>query len=244
MKKIHANAITDEVAEACQGIIELSKKYPITEDAYYSITFEKLTGMSNELIGKMNAGWLNSELKDKDEARDLDLRAIFYEVKAKCMFRPSDGQEKALHVKEILDRCGMKIAEESYTIESAGVRAMLSDLNAPELEECVRAIPDLKQLMDNLEQSQADFDVSASKLIEDKNERENTKSASVVAQELKSIINNELLGYLGAMAKANPAKYKPFADVVNTLIETGNNKLRDRMAALKRKKEKINLEQN
>ena len=244
MKAINVKLNTGETVEACQGIIELSKKYPITEDAYYSITLEKLTGMSNELIGKVNAGWLNSELKDKDEARDLDLRAIFYEVKAKCMRRPSAAQEKALHINEILNRYGIKIAEESYSIESVGVRAMLSDLNAPELEEHVQAIPDLKQLMDNLEQSQAGFDVSASKLIEDKNERENTKSASVVAQELKNIINNELLGYLGAMAKVNPAKYKPFADVVNTLIETGNNKLRDRMAALKRKKEKVDLKLN
>ncbi|WP_320019406.1 DUF6261 family protein [Labilibaculum manganireducens] len=244
MKKIHANAITNEVAEDCQGIIELSKKYPITEDAYYSITLGKLTGMSNELIGKINSGWLNSELKEKDEARDLDLRAIFYEVKAKCMRRPSAAQEKALHIKEILDRYGIKIAEESYTIESVGVRAMLSDLKAPELEEHVQAIADLKQLMDNLEQSQAVFDASASKLIEDKNERENAKAASVIAQELKNIINNELLGYLGAMAKANPEKYKPFADVVNTLIEAGNNKLRSRMAALKRKKERVNQELN
>ncbi|MDM8160690.1 DUF6261 family protein [Labilibaculum sp. K2S] len=244
MKAINVKLNTSETAEACQGIIELSKKYPITEDAYFSITFEKLSGISNELIGKMNAGWLNSELKDKDEARDLDLRAVFYEVKAKCMRRPSAGQEKALRIKEVLDRYGMKITEESYTIESAGVRAMLSDLNAPELEECVRAIPDLKQLMDNVEQSQADFDVSASKLIEDKNERENAKSASVVAQEVKSIINNELLVYLAAMAKANPAKYKPFTDVVNTLIETSNNKLRDRLAALQRKKEKVNQELN
>ncbi|BAX81284.1 DUF6261 family protein [Labilibaculum antarcticum] len=244
MKKVHANAITNEIAEICKGIIELSKRYPIELDDYFIFIFQKLSGKSVELVGKINAGWLNSELKEKDDARDLDVRAIFYEVKAKCMRRPSADQEKALRIKEVLDRYGMKITEDSYTIESAGVRAMLSDLNAPELEDCVASNADFKILLDNAEQSMAEFDVSASKLIEDKNERENAKSASVVGQELKGIINNELLIYLAAMSKANPTKYKPYADVVNTLIEDSNNKVRDRLAAFKRKKEKINPELN
>ena len=244
MKKVHANAIISDIVEICKGIIELSKKYPIDLDDYFIFVFQKLSGKSDELIGKINAGWLDSELKEKDDARDLDVRAIFYEVKAKCMRRPDINQEKALQIKEVLDRYGMKITEDSYTIESAGVRAMLSDLKAPELEDCVASIVDLKILLDNAEESMAEFDVSASKLIEDKNERENAKPASAVARELKDIVNNELLVYLAAMAKANPTKYKPYADVVNTLITDSNNKVRDRLAALKRKKEKINSEQN
>lgn len=236
MKKINANAITNEIGEICKSIIELSKKYSITEDAYFTLTFKKFSEKTNELFEKINAGWLKSELKEKDDARDLDIRAIFYEVEAKCMRRPSANQEKASKVMDVLDRYGMKINGSTYTNESAEIRAMLNDLNAPELAEYILSVADLKQLMDNAEQSQANFDASASQLIVDKNEREKTKPASTVGKELKDIFNNDLVVYLSAMAKSNPTIYKPFTDVVSTLIEDSNRKVRDRLAALKRKR--------
>lgn len=242
MKKIKVVSNISEIAEACKGIIELSKKYPIEEDAYYTIIFEKLSEKLNELFGKINAGWLSSELKEKDDARDLDVRAIFYEVTAKCMRRSSNLKEKALRIKEVLDRYGLKITEDSYTIESAGIRAMLSDLNAPDMKKDVRSISDLKQLMDNLEESMLEFDTSAGTLIEDKNERENTKPASVVARELRDLFNDELAGYLTAMTLSNPKKYKTYTELANTLIDDSNKKVRDRLAALKRKRDEINAE--
>lgn len=244
MKKIHSNAITNEIAEACKGIIELSKKYPILDDAYFAITLEKLSENTKDVIGKINAGWLSSELKEKDDTRDLDVRALFYAVESQCVRRPSENQEKALRVMDVLNRYGMKITGSSYTNESAQIRAMLSDLNALDMEKYIRSVPDLKQLMDNVEQSQRDFDFSASKLIEDKNERENTKPASVIAKELKDIVNDELMGYLGAMALANPDKYKTYTDLLNTLVENCNMKIRERMASLKRKREQESAELN
>jgi ribosomal protein L14 len=244
MSKINSSSNTNETVEAGQGIIELSKKHPITEDAYFTDKFEEFSAKLNELIEKINAGWLNSELKEKDDARDLDVRAIFYEVEAKCMRRPGANQEKAMRVMDVLNRYGMQITDSSYTNESAQIRAMLSDFKAPELQDCIASIRDLKNLLDNAEESMAEFDASASKLIEDKNERENTKPASAVAREVREIYNNDLAGYLSAMTKANPAKYKTYTDLVNTLVVNSNNKVRDRLAAIKRKKEKINSELN
>lgn len=236
MRKISSKANTNETAESCKGIIELSKRYVIADDAYYTVTVDKLTERTENLFRKINAGWLNNELKEKDELRDIDVRALFYEVEAKCMRRPNASQEKAMKVKVILNRYGMKIVGGSYTNESAQIRAMLSDLNAPELAKDIRAVLELKQLMMNLEGSQADFDVASAELIEDKFERENTKPASVIAKELKDIINQELVSYLGAMTLAQPDKFKAYTDVLNTLIEENNRKVRDRIAAQKKKR--------
>lgn len=244
MTVIKVNSNINEISEIGKGIRGLSKKYPITEDAYFEITFEKLSEKSNELIERTNAGWLSSELKEKDEIRDLDVRAIFYEVEAKCMRRSSASQEKALEAKEVLNRYGMKIVSSRYTNESSQIRAMLSDFKAPEMAKIVRSIPDLKQLLENLEQSQANFDTSYTKLIEDKNERENTKPASLLSRELRDIFNDELEVYLNAMALANPAKYKTFTELVNKLVDESNSKVRDRFAALKRKREEVNAELN
>jgi len=244
MTAIKVNSSISDVSEIGKGIIELSKKYPITEDAYFELIFKKVFEKSNELIDRINAGWLSSELKEKDEIRDLDVRAIFYEVEAKCMRRSSANQEKALQVMDVLKRYGMKIIGSRHTNESAQIRALLSDLESPEMVKNIRSVSDLKQLLENLAQSQAEFDVSSAQLIEDKNERGNTKPASTVAKELKDLFNDELEGYLNAMAMANPTKYKAFTELVNTLVAESNKNVRDRLAALKRKREAVNPELN
>jgi len=236
MKKISSKANTNETAEVCVGIIELSKKHPIVEDPYYSMTLDRLTSQTEDLIGKINSGTLTNELKECDELRDTDVKAIFYEVEAKCMRRADFDQEKATKVLAILDRYGMKIVGSSYTNESTQIRALLSDLKAPALADAIASIFDLSTLITNLEASQAAFDTASSKSIEGKLERENTKPASVVAKELKDTFNDEMCTYLGAMALANPAKYKTLTDLMHVLIEESNKKVRDRLNAQKKKK--------
>lgn len=158
------------------------------------------------------------------------------------MRRPSTNQVKAMRVQAELDRYGIKITGSSYANQSAETRAMLSDLEAPELAKDIRSIPDFKQLVLNIKESQQKMDVATTKMIEGKLERENTKSASVIANELKDIFNNELSTYLTAMTLANPDKYKAFTDVLSTLIDENNSKVKNRLALLKRKREETEIE--
>tara|TARA_R110001583_G_scaffold48896_5_gene153033 strand:- start:2814 stop:3545 length:732 start_codon:yes stop_codon:yes gene_type:complete len=236
MEKISSKANTNEIAEVFVGVIDLSKKHPIVEDPYYSLTLGKISTKSEDLIGKINSGSLTNELRESDELRDIDVKALFYEVEAKCMYRPGAIQEKSLEISETLERTGMKIVNSSYTNESAQIRAMLSDLNAPELADAIASNPALSPLISNLEASQAAFDSASAKSIEGKLKRDNTKAAWLVANEAKDIFNNELCTYLGSMAMANPDKYKPLADLMNVLIEESNKKVRDRLTALKKRK--------
>jgi len=237
MKSINSKSNIKDTAEVGQGIIDINKTNAITEDAFFTKTFDLLSAKTDELFGKIRAGWMESELEEKDEVRDLDVRAIFYEVEAKCIRRKSDDQAKALRLKTILDRYGMKITGSSYTNESAEIRALIKDLKGTELLEARQAVPDLDGLIGNLENSQLAFDESAAKHLVNLSDRENSKSATVVAKELRDIINHYLCTYIGAMANANPDKYKAFADLLTILIDENNKKVRDRIAAQKRKKE-------
>lgn len=237
MGKINASSNIKETAEVGTKISDLNTTSPIVEDTYYATTLEHLTVKSNELIDMINAGWLESDLKEKDDVRDLDIRAIFYEVTAKCVRKPSENQQKAMRVKAILDRYGMKITDSTYTSESAEIRAMLSDIKDPQLVEDRKAIPDLDGLITNLEGSQTSYDQSDDQLRDDKIGREKSKSATVLSKELRNMINNELCGYLEAMTKANPDKYATFSDKFFQIIEDVNQEVSNRLAALKRKKE-------
>jgi hypothetical protein len=237
MKRIAFNSNIKDTAEVGHGITDINKTNPITEDLFFTVTFDLLSAKTDELFGKIKEGWIENELEEKDEARDLDVRAIFYEVEAKCVRRESKNQKKAEKIQVILDRYGLKITSASYTNESAEVRALIKDLKAPELVDERKAIPDLDGLIANVEESQAAFDVSAGKHLQNLSDREKSKSATVIAKELRDIVNGDLCIYLEAMAKVNPDKYKGFADLMNVLIEENNRKVRDRMAAFKKKKE-------
>jgi len=237
MTKIDAGFTIKEAAEAGTKITDLNTISPIVEDIYYAKTFEKLVAKTQELIQMINAGWLESDLKEKDDVRDLDIRAIFYEVTAKCMRRESEDQQKAMRVKSVLDRYGMKITDSTYTSESAEIRAMILDIKAPELAEDRKSISDLNGLIGNLEGSQNSFDQSDDQLRDDKIGREKNKPASTLAKELRYIINDELCGYLSAMTQANPDKYAAFSNKFFQIIEDANKEVHNRLAALKRKKE-------
>lgn len=239
MKTINSKANIKDTAEIGQGIIDINKRNAITEDAFFTSIIDLLSAKTDELFGKIKAGWVESELQKKDEARDLDVRAIFYEVEAKCVRRESEEQEKALKLQAILGRYGMKITSASYSNQSAVLRALIKDLKAPELAEARSAVPDLDGLIGNLESSQTAFDGSAAQHLVDLSERENSKSATVVAKELRDIINGDLCTYISAMAKANPEKYKSFADLMNVLIDENNKKVRDRIVAYKKKREEV-----
>lgn len=237
MKQIHSSSNNSEVASAASGVVELNKTNTIIEDTFFTLTFDKLQAKLDELIEKINTGWYSLALEEKNDLRNQDIRAIFYEVDAKCYRRPGSEKESALKIKTVLDRYGLKITRDSYSKESTNIKAMLSDLKAEELSDDLTTITDLSSLISNLENSQSSFDQTAYQQIQNKVERDNSKPASEIAQELKHIINNEFCPYIGAMAQANPIKFKDYADLLSKIIENNNNQVRNRLATLKRKKE-------
>jgi hypothetical protein len=237
--KINSNSSTKHCAEIGKKLIYLFQQYPISEDSYYNDIFKKLSVITEELIDSINREGVHNERKEKDAVRDTDVRAVFYEVMAKCNRRASENQKKSLRIKKILDRFGIEITEYTYINESANINAMLIDLMAPELSEERASIPDLDELLVNLQNSQADFSLSNIQLIEDSVDREKTKSATVLAKDVRDLINNELSVYLQSMAMAKPTKYKAFAELLFTIIGGNNKSVTDHLAAVKRKKEKL-----
>lgn len=242
MERIHSNSTVKESSEIGAKLIAQKNNTPIAEDAYFEITYQKLSEKSSELTESINRGNTQSDLKAKDELRDLDIRAIFYTVEAHCMRRKSEKQEKAMKIMQVLNRYGMNITKYSYTNESASIRSVLLDLKAPELADARSAITDLDALIENLENSQAAFYQSQDNLSNLELERTASKPAYVLAQELRDIVNNDLCGYLESMAKANPEKYMDFATKFAKIIADANKEVRDRIAAAQRKKEESEVE--
>ncbi|MCG8411636.1 MAG: DUF6261 family protein [Bacteroidales bacterium] len=234
---LSSRATTSEILEVGKSVDQLNDQYPIENDVYLDALKKDIKAMLSQLISKSNQGIVRTELDEKDLKRDIDVRAIFYEVNAKCNRRESETQKKALEVLEVLSRYGLEIIQESYSSESAKIRALLDDLKAPDLSEAVKAIPDLPQLITNLEESQAAFDAANIEYINDKSERENTLPAHIIADELHKKIDKEYFIYVKAMSVANADSFSDLNKKVETLLSQTNQKIKERLAALKRKKE-------
>ena len=142
MRKINLKSNIKDTTEVGQGIIDINKINAITEDVFFTITFDLLLAKTDELFGKIRAGWMESELQEKDEA--------------------------------------------------------------------IQDVHDLDDLIGDLEESHADFDISVGKHLRDLSVCEKSKSASVVVKELRDIINGDLCEYIVAMAKSNPDKSNGF----------------------------------
>ena len=234
---LSSRATTSEILEVGKSVDQLNDQYPIENDVYLDALKKDIKAMLSQLISKSNQGIVRTELDEKDLKRDIDVRAIFYEVNAKCNRRESETQKKALEVLEVLSRYGLEIIQESYSSESAKIRALLDDLKAPDLSEAVKAIPDLPQLITNLEESQAAFDAANIEYIKNKSERENSLPAHIIANRLSRKIDKEYYIYVKAMAEAKPDSFDALNKKLETLLSQTNQKIKERLAALKRKKE-------
>jgi len=241
MKKINSGSTTKQITEIGMTIIELNKKASIANDAFFDTTFALLSEKTGKLVDAINRGRIKNEKKELDDIRCLDAKAIFYTVNASCIRRSGEDRDQALRLKKILDRYSLKIIAYSFSNKSANIRAMLIDLKDESVKEARSSVPYLDQLIANLEESQRNFDGCETKLIEELVERSKSKSASILARELKDIIDNHFCIYIEAMALVEPEKYTTYCGLLKTIIIENNRQVEEHKTALKRKKEKTEV---
>ena len=237
MNVLRSRANIGEMLAVGRAILNLIKENPIADDAYLDSQVKHIEQKVAALAEENNSGALVNNMDDADLVRDLDTRSIFYEVKAKCVRRESDKQQKAEEIYKLLDRYGIGMINESYKQQSASVISLIKDLEAPELSPAIAAIPDLAELITNLKQSQAAFEVAETEYINNYNKDENSVPAYVLSRQLEDIINKEFYIYLKAMTAVNAEKYSKLMSKLKSLFKKTNQEIKERLDAIKRKKE-------
>jgi len=240
MKRYSSNSNTREKADFATAVAQLNNTTSIADDGFLTTLFTKYKIDLDTLFAQLNADWNTPELRNKDDLRDLDVRAAFYYVESECMRRPSTRQESALAVKEVFDRYGIDITRLPMGEEGSACNALISDLSTEGMKPHVNNLPELTGLINNIEESNNDYYLTSDKISEQMQSK--LKPASQIAEDIRSTINEELIPYIEVMAKINPDKYSLYEGKLSSLVDNANQTVKNRLLAYKRKKEESAVE--
>lgn len=197
-------------------------------DPFMKFQVKKFSDTNKLLTEALNEKSSISALAPIDEKRDGMLRVIFHEVNTKELWPEAGISEAATLVANELDKYGFETIEMAYATESANINALLQDLKKPEVKAAINKLPGLADLVKKLNNAQDEFEAAYLQVVGKKIDQKKMLSASRLRRLIRDQINNELIVYLNAMALSLPDQYKVCADVVETIIESNNSKVRNR----------------
>ena len=231
--KLMTNSRTTEVSAVADRITDAYKGTGLNTDAYLS---GMMTGLEDDqvlltaAIKRMKA---ESELEAQDEARDAEIRALYYLVLG-LQHHPDEAIKAAAQkVFAVLEHYGLSVANESYASESSLVGSMLVDLATPEFQEPIAALSGCAESIAKLKTAEDNFAAALIAFEQEKAHESTLENATVIKKRVVNLINQKLVVYLIAMAQANPETYDLFARTVGQIIADNN------VAVKKRRKEPV-----
>lgn len=236
MEKILAKISHKEMGSLCSDIILIKLNPNLEKDTYFMSKLADIKKKFDVLIDKTNEEWRTRKVRSFDKVRDTDLKAIFYLVEAYCMRRDDSKKRSALNLKKTLDKYGLQILKKRYVEKSSLTNSLLVQIKDKKHQNDRDQIPELDELIVNLEQSQKDYYKAVEIQIEEIHNRKNSKPAYIISMELRKLINEDFAPYIYALSLARKEAYLDYSNSLSSIIKTYNKKVRFHLNHLKRKK--------
>jgi len=231
MDKLLSHSRTTEVANASARMDLAYRQTGLLTDTPLVAIYGDLGLKTEWLTAALRRAKSESELETKDEVRDNNLRSLFYLVTGYTHHPDPLIKAAAGTITKIFDNYGLKITEESYASESALITSLLMDLGNPANQQAIAALSGCAALIQALQASQADFELTRVAWEKDKAKEGAFENATKLKKEVITIINERLVVYLRAMQEVNREMYGEFADTIAVIIAENNE-------MVKRRKEK------
>ncbi|MFV0507322.1 MAG: DUF6261 family protein [Bacteroidales bacterium] len=190
----------------------------------FAVILPMLIEQTEALTVAMDRDKIESELADLDAMRDSAVRSLGAVIKGFANMPVDAVQTAAKHIKGIFDKYGVKIADYRYDAESGKITSLLKDLESPEAQTSIEALPHLEKSIANLQKAQADFEAKKIEYDQAKELRkESSKSASEIKPALLDTINNQLVNFYTGVAKFRDDEFRNIADTINSWIVDAND---------------------
>lgn len=229
IKKIHSRSLVGDVSTTTSSMLNDIDKRDFSADVYMGLQFGKLKDINALLTEAIKEKAANSILAPIDEKRDNNLRVIFYEVDAKVHWTNKDINQAATVVEKELDKYGIETTKLAYAVESASINALLKDLEKTNVKEAIALLPELSNLIQELDASQREFEAAYLQFVGLTIAKQKLLSASKLRNLIREQINEEFIVYMNGMALSGGEVYKDCAKVMEKLIENNNQKVRERL---------------
>ncbi|TAJ11161.1 hypothetical protein DMA11_17845 [Marinilabiliaceae bacterium JC017] len=220
-----------DVNSTAISLVNDFQKRDFTSDPHLQSRINHLEEYTRQMTQAIHESRPKSPLPQLDGQRDVLLRAIHYELKAKAHWPDTAIRESAVQLKKVLNRFGMETVTRSYSAESADINALLEDFRNPDLAPALDKLHDLRVLLQQLKNHQEQFEAGYLDYIKQRIEARKQPTATKWCQLIMKEINEEIVVYLNGMARAYPDKYLACARVATTIIDENNQRVR-----LRRKK--------
>jgi len=170
-----------------------------------------------------------SVLMEKNNVRKNKIRGLFFLVRGN-LFHPDETiKTAAAAVEKICARHGLtSIVHSGYGSITTKVKALLSDLAAPEISPSVALLSGCTGAIAGLEEAQTDFEETYLAYVGEKAMESTRETATAEKNRIVYTINHLLLVYLRAMVQLDEPTYGEFARTIARIIDTSNEVVKRR----------------
>jgi len=222
IKKISTSSRNGDLSALVSLILKAFAQNDWSSDTYLTPVIEKTSVVNTSLIEALRRLKVYSQMAEKDDVRDVSIRALFKLVEGYVYFPDAAIQEAALVVKNVLEQYGLSIQNEDYAAESADIESLLNDLSKPNVAAAIAKLNGVDKTIAILDTDQQNFENVALQQAEGESVKKNLASASKLKKEAIIEINTNLVGYMNTMAKVKPATYEATAKTIAELIDKNN----------------------
>ncbi len=200
----------------------------LSSDPHLSTMFTELESLSAALTAAINRSKAESDLEEKDEARDTQIRALYYLVMGFLHHPDAAIQQAAQTVDKVFEKYGVSITGESYATESSLIASLLNDLSKQKIQDAIALLPGCADVITALQAAQQAFEAARITYEQEKAQESTQASATKQKPELVALINDKIVVYLRAMEVVDVETYGAFARTIATIIAENNEVVKKR----------------
>jgi len=228
IKKITPSSRNGDISALLSLILKAFAKNDWNSDVYLTPIIEKIDATNTALVEALRRLKVYSVIAEKDDVRDMAIRALFKLVEGYLHIPIAEMKEAASVVEYVLEQYGLSIQHEDNASESADIESLLNDLAKPDVVLAIAKLQGVSETISALDTAQKDFENVALQQAEGESAKKDLASASQLKKEGITEINTNLIGYMNTMAKVNPAKYAATAKTIAELIDKNNELVKRR----------------
>lgn len=217
----HKNAETQAVAKEIYKAILTSI---LKEKPQVLLLAGKLNEKTQLLTEVLNTKEEVKVLMHRDEHRDDEFRSLFYLIKGLCHHPDATIAACAQRIFDIISHYGLDIIHESYAVESALIDSFIKGLEPETIKADILQLTGVEQRIELLKTAQNDFVQEKLKQDKEKTDEDRPKSASLYANEIRTLINSKITVFLDGMNVIEPENYSDLCLLIDQIIQDHNSK--------------------
>ncbi len=225
---LNASARVNEVGGTAENILKAYTDCGLSEDANLQSIIDVLSQKNSLLITAIEKGKAYSQLEKCDEQRDNAFKALYHYLKGCTLVPGGDTKTTSEIIFSIFEKYGISMTYLPYTEQTAQMKSLIEELESENIKPLIGRITQLEGMVEALKNAQADFQQAHSDYTSQISALKKEQSASELKPQVLEVLNEQLVMYMRAMAKAFPQTHLKFATEIATEINKTNQNIKSR----------------